>query len=170
MIKPLESILFATDLTPDCQAAYDYAVTLSIRFNATLYILYVMESMPENVEGRLKGLLGRHRWEDLRQVKEENVRRSLTGKVTSAQLLDNIKNFCNSVGVQDDACQFHSREIIISSGDVAETILDNARENESDLIVLGSRPGVLAKNHINDTIKTVLKEADVAVTVIPSRS
>lgn len=168
MIKPLESILFATDLTPDCQPAYDYAVSLSVRFNATLYILYVMEEMPENVEGRLKGLLGRHRWEDMRQMKEENVRRSLTGKVTSAHLLKSIKDFCQNVGVEDDSCQFHSREIIISSGDLAETILKNARENESDLIVLGARGGVLAKNHINDTIKFILKEAEVPVTIVPA--
>ena len=147
MIKPLESILFATDLTTDCQAAYDYAVSLSVRFNATLFILYVMEEMPENVEGRMKGLLGRHRWEDIKQMKEENVRRSLTGKVTSSQLLSNIKDFCQNVGVLDASCQFHSRELIISSGDIAETILENARENESDLIVLGSRGGVLSKNH-----------------------
>jgi len=168
MIKPLESILFATDLTPNCQHAYEYAVSLSVRFNATLYILFVMEEMPDNVEERIKGLIGRHQWEDLKQMKEENVRRSLTGKVTSSELLHNLKEFCQMVGVQDNACQFHSREIIISSGQLAETILKNARENNCDLIVLGSRGGVFSKNHINDTIKTVLKEASVTVSVVPA--
>lgn len=168
MIKPLEAILFATDLTPNCQQAYDYAVSLSLRFKATVYILYIMEVMPENVEGRIKGLLGRHRWEDLLQSKEENVRRSLTGKVTSAKLLDDIKSFCENVGVGSEECDFQSREVIISAGDIPETIIKNARENECDLIVMASREGILSRNMLGDKIKTVLKESPIPVTIVPA--
>lgn len=169
MIKPLEGILFATDLTPDCQNAYDHAVSLSLKFKATVYILYIMEAIPENVEGRIKGLLGRHRWEDLIQTKEENVRKSLTGKVTSSQLLDDIKTFCQNTGVDDAECDFQSREIIISAGDVAKTIIQKAKENECDLIVLASRGGILSRNLVGDTVKTVLKDSHIPVTVVPAK-
>lgn len=167
MIKPLEAILFATDLTPDCQQAYDYAVSLSMRFKATVYILYIIETMPDNVEGQLKGLLGRHRWESILETKKAGVRKSLTGKMTSAKLLHDIKEFCQNVGMREEECDFQSREVIISAGDLSETILKTARENECDLIVMASREGALSRNSVGDTIKTVLKQAPVPVTVVP---
>jgi nucleotide-binding universal stress UspA family protein len=168
MLKPLNAILFATDLTLNCQQAYEFAVSQSIRFNAVVYILYIIEAMPENVEGRIKGLLGRHRWEDIIQVKEENAHKSLTGKIRASNLLNDIKTFCESVGVDDDSCVFQPRELLISAGDIAETIIKNAKENECDLIVLAARKGIMSRNLIGDNIKSVLKHSPIPVTVVPT--
>lgn len=169
MIKPLEGILFATDLSPDCQPAYEYAVSLGLRFNATVYILYIMDVLPENMEGRIKGLLGRHQWEDIIHTKEEKVRHSLTGKVTNVQLLNDIQSFCESVGSASTECGFQSREIIISTGDVPETIIKQAQENECDVIVMASREGLFARNQVSDRLKSVLKDSPIPVTVVPAK-
>lgn len=168
MLKPIESILFATDLTPNCQQAYEHAVGLSIRFKATLYLLYVIESMPENVEVRLKSLLGRHQWEDVMSTKIADAQKSLTGKIRSPGLFSQIQEFCQAVGVDDDSCQFQSREILISAGDIAENILVHAKENECDLIVLGARKGLLVHNSIGTKMKTVLKNSPIPVTIVPA--
>jgi len=91
MIKPINAILFATDLSPQCQQAYEFAVAMGIRNKALVYILYILEEMPESIESRIQGLVGRHQWQDLMQTKREDVHKSLTGKRLSSQVLQEIQ-------------------------------------------------------------------------------
>ncbi len=168
MLKPIDVILFATDLTPACQQAYEFAVAMAIRNKALLYILYIVADIPESIESRLKTLVGRHQWKDLMQNKQEDIHKSLTGKRTSSQVLEDIQEFCEKVGMDEDSCAFHSREIIISAGDVAETIIENAEGNECDIIVMGAHDGLISRNSIGDSIKTVLKLSPLPVIVVPA--
>lgn len=168
MLKPIDVILFATDLTPGCQQAYEFAVAMAIRNKALLYILYIIADIPDTVENRLRSLVGRHQWQDLMQNKKEDIHKSLTGKRTSNQVLEEIQDFCEKVGMDEDSCAFHSREIIISAGEVAETIIHNAEENECDIIVMGAHNGLISRNTIGDSIITVLKLSSIPVTVVPA--
>lgn len=168
MLKPIDKILFATDLTPGCQKAYEFAIAMAIRNKAALYILYVIQDMPESVEGRLKTLIGRHQWQDLMNTRREDIQKSLTGKRTSLNVLQDIQDFCEKIGMDGDACAFHSREIIISAGDIAEMIVKNAGEHACDIIIMGAHEGFVSGNSIGDNIKTVLKRSPVPVTVVPA--
>lgn len=169
MIKPINAILFATDLTSNCQQALDFTLGLGARYNATVYLLHVVEKVPENVEGRLKELLGKHQWDDIVNTQQQNVHRSLAGKTSiNRKVRQDIQNFCKTVGIDDEACQLQSREIIISAGDIAENIVAHAVENKCDVIVLGAKNGILSKNSIGLTIKTVLKNSKIPVTIAPA--
>ena len=168
MLKPIDVILFATDLTPGCQQAYEFSVAMAIRNKALLYILYIIEEIPESIEGRFKGLVGKHEWQELMQTKKDDIHKSLTGKRLSSQVFKEIQDFCEKVGMDEDSCAFHSREVIISAGDIAETIISNAEENKCDIIILGSHEGMLSRNSVGSSIKSVLKLSPVPVTVVPS--
>lgn len=170
MLKPIDVILFATDLTPGCQPAYEFAVAMAIRNKALLSILYIIADIPESIENRLRTLVGRHQWQDLMQLKKEDVHKSLTGKRTTDLVLGEIQDFCEKVGMDENSCAFHSREIIISAGDVAETIISNAEEYECDIIVMGAHSGLISRNAIGDSINTVLKLSPIPVTVVPAAS
>jgi nucleotide-binding universal stress UspA family protein len=171
MLKPIRSILFATDLSKNCQPAYDFALSLATQFHATIYLLHVIEPLPDNVEGRLKDLLGKHQWEDMINSQQTNVRRSLLGKTpTNTVVRDALNSFCSQAGIDEDACKFNSREIIISDGDMDEEILKHAEENDCDLIVLGGHKNLFAKTSVGSTTKTVLKKSKVPVTVVPPSS
>ena len=85
MLKPIKSILFATDLSKNCQAALDFTNAMATRFQSKVYLLHVIEDLPEGVDGRLKNLLGRHKWEDLVNAQQANVHKSLTGKTSANQ-------------------------------------------------------------------------------------
>ncbi len=168
MLKPIRSILFATDLTPNCQQALEFSIAMSARFQATIFMLHVIEKLPESVEGRLKGLLGRHQWSDIVDAQQANVHRSLTGKTSvNTQVRQDIQNFCKLVGIDDATCSVQSREIIISDGEVAESITSHARENQCDLIVLGAKKGVFSKTSVGGIIKSVLKDSTIPVTIVP---
>jgi len=170
MLKPIRSILFATDLTPNCQPALEFTIAIATRFQATIHMLHVIEKLPEQYSGRLKGLLGNHQWEDRVKAEQENVHKSLLGKQsTSSGIRSSIRNFCQQEGIEDASCDFKSSEIIISDGELIEEILENAEKNECDLIVLGGgHRKVFSKSSLSNTAKGVLKKSKIAVTVVPS--
>lgn len=171
MLKPIRSILFATDLSENCQPAYDFTLSLAVKFQATIYLLHVIEPLPENVEGRLKDLLGKHQWEDMVNSQQTNARRSLLGKTPASTVVkDALNSFCNQSGIDEEACNFQSREIIISDGDIEDEILHHAAENECDLIVLGGHKNLFSKTSVGSTTKIVLKKSKIPVTVVPPNS
>lgn len=169
MIKPIRSILFATDLTPNCQPALDFTIAIATRFNATIYMLHVIEKLPENVSGRLKGLLGAHQWQSMVGAQQESAHKSLLGKQSTATgIRESVRNFCQQEGIDDSACDFQSSEIIITDGELIDDILNKAETNQCDLIVLGGHRSVFAKTSIGSTAKGVLKKSKIPVTVVPS--
>lgn len=171
MLKPIKSILFATDLTPNCQEALNFTISVATRFQATIYMLYVIEKLPEHLTGRLKDLIGTHRWESLIHSHKMSAHKSLLGKQSTSHVIrQDLQKFCEMSGLDDDSCNYQSREIILTSGNIIEDILNNAETNECDLIVLGGRKNIFSKTSVGSTTKGVLKRSKIPVTVVPSVS
>ena len=171
MIKPVQSLLFATNLTQECRQALEYSVSMGMHFNAVIYMLHVIEDLPDFVEDRMQDLLGKHQWKDIADAKQDSVKKSLLGKQTiSAEIREKLREVCKSVRLDDSAYDLQYQQIIVSKGDVAENILEKAKENNCDLIVMGARSAYFAGNNIGTTIKSVLKNSPVAVSVVPSKN
>jgi nucleotide-binding universal stress UspA family protein len=168
MFKPIQSILFATNLSENCLAAFDFAASMATRYQATLVLLHVLEKMPEYIEGRLKGLLGEQQWQELSQTHADNARQVLIGKKSSSKLIrEALDKFCIDAGIDDASCGFHSREIVIADGEIVEEIIEQSKKYEADLIILGTRDGFLSDNRIGQTIKSVLRNSKIPVMVVP---
>lgn len=169
MLKPIKSILFATDLSSNCQEALDFTIAIATRFKATICMLYVIEKLPELVDERVKNLVGVHQWEEMIDTHKMSAHKSLLGKTsTNAMVRKAIHDFCKQEGIDDEACDIQSREIIISHGDVVEAILHNAEKNKCDLIVLGGHKNLFSKTSVGSTTKNVLRKSKIPVTVVPS--
>jgi nucleotide-binding universal stress UspA family protein len=168
MLKPIRSILFATDLSSNCQEALDFTIAVATRFHATIYMLYVIEKLPELVDERVKNLVGVHQWEEMIDSHKMTAHKSLLGKTsTNAMIRKAIHDFCKQEGIDDDSCDIQSREIIISYGQIVEDILSNAEKNKCDLIVLGAHQNLFSKTSVGSTTKGVLKKSKIPVTVVP---
>ncbi len=168
MLKPIRGILFATDLTPNCQPALDFTISVATRFHATVYMLHVIEELPGNMNDRLKDLLGNHEWSKMVDSHKMIAHKSMTGKTSTNGLVrEAIHNFCKQEGIDDDSCDFQSREIIITDGDIVGDILENAEKNECDLIVLGGHLNLFSKTATGSKTKGVLKMSKIPVTVVP---
>ena len=170
MVKSIKSILFATDLTPVCQPALDFTLSVATRFNATIYMLHVIEKLPENMDGKLKDLLGTHQWEKMVASHEMHARKSLLGKQsTNSVIREAIHNFCKTEGIDAAACNMNAHEIIVSGGELIEDILKNAEQNNCDLIVIGGHHSTLfSKTSMSGTAKGLLKKSKIPVTVVPA--
>lgn len=168
MLKPIKSILFATDLSANCQEALDFTIALATHHHATIYMLYVIEKLPEHVDERVKSLVGVHQWGDMVDIKKTTAHKSLLGKTpANVQVRQAIHNFCKQEGIEEESTDFESRQIIISYGDIVDDILDNAQKNECDLIVLGGHQTLFSKTALGSTTKGVLKKSRIPVTVVP---
>ena len=169
MIKPLKTILFATNLSDSCSKAFEMAATLAIRYQATLVLLHVVEKAPDYVEARLKALLGEAQWDDMVDSLADDAQRLLIGKKSSSTIIrDALNRFCTQAGIEDNSCDYHSREIVVSNGDVVEDILYYAKTFNCDVIILGARKGMLSETAIGGTIKSVLRKSKKPVLIVPS--
>ena len=169
MFKNFKSILFATNLQDNCKPAFDFAVSIATRYQATIVLLHVLENrMPDYVESRLKGLLGEEKWEEMKETHETNARQALIAKKSTDQLIqDALGKFCDEAGIDDASCGYHSREIVIGDGDVIDEIIDKAKEYQCDMIIMGAREGLIRDTAVSHVIKGVLHQAKRPVVVVP---
>ncbi len=170
MLKSIKSILFATDLTKNCQPALDFTLSIATGFEATIYMLHVIEKLPEHMDDRLKDLLGAHHWDKMVDSHKTNARKSLLGKQsTNSVVRESIHNFCQQEGLTADASNFNAHEIIVSDGEIIEDILGNAEQNNCDLIVIGGHHSSLfSKTAMSNTAKGLLKKSLIPVTIVPA--
>lgn len=168
MIKPIQNLLFATNLSPDCISAFDYAAAIATRFQATLVLLHVVDRLPEQVESRLKGLLGKEKYQEAMDSQINSAREKLIGKKSSNWMIQAaLAQFCSDAGIDDDACGYHSREIVVTDGEVIESIIGTAQDYKCDLIVMGTREGFFSHNSLGSVIKGVMRQAKMPVMVVP---
>lgn len=168
MFKPIQSILFATNLAENCRPAFDMAASLATRYQATLVLLHVIEKIPDYVEGRLKGLLGARQWQDISLKHQNEARQNLIGKKSSNTLIRTaLEQFCAEAGIDDNVCGYHSREIVVCDGELVETIVSTARTSDCDMIVMGTKAGLISGPAIGATIKAVMRQSGKPVLVVP---
>ena len=170
MLKSVKSILFATDLTKNCQPALDFTLSMATAFNAKIYMLHVIEKLPDNVDERLKDLLGTHKWGEIADSHITNARKSLLGKQsTNSVVREAIHNFCKQEGIADDPAKFQAHEIVVSDGFIIDDILKYSKKHNCDLITIGGNHSTLfSKTAMSSTAKGVLKESKIPVTVVPA--
>lgn len=168
MIKSVNTILFATNLSQECMAAFDLAAAIATRFKATLVLLHVMEKMPDYIESRLKGMLGEEEWKKTIESQVSGARQQLIGKKSSNTMIQTaLSQFCSDAGIDDDACGYHSREIVVTDGEVIQDILECSRSYKCDLIIMGASSGFLSTNTIGPVIKGVMRKSKIPVMMVP---
>ena len=87
MIPEIKKILFTTDLSKNSRHAYNYAVSLAGRYNATITILYVMEEPSRTYSEQVKDMLGEERWQKVQETHEQHARQLLIGKRHEATMI-----------------------------------------------------------------------------------
>jgi nucleotide-binding universal stress UspA family protein len=168
MFKQLKTIMFATNLDDNCRAAFDIAASMAIRYQATLVLLHVLEELPSNINGRLKGLIGDEAWADITKHHADDARDVLIGKRSTSKLIQKaLGQFCINAGIDDSGCDYHSREIVVTDGILVDEIVNQAVKYKSDLIIMGSREGLVSEIHIGSTIKSVMRRSHIPVMVVP---
>ncbi|MFK5952400.1 MAG: universal stress protein [Desulfobacterium sp.] len=167
MKEDFKKILFATDLSNNCRHAFAYAANMAARYGGGVTLLHVLESVPESLDSRLKGLLGKEQWEMLHSKHEHDARATLIGKKSElATIHQALGTFSDAA--QSEGCRYAVENILVIDGHVVDTILETAEEEGCDLIVLGSNKTMFTDSKsLGHRAKSILKRSRIPVMMIP---
>lgn len=168
MIPQIKKILFTTDLSRQTRHAFDYAVSLANLYGATLSILYVMEEVSPAQSANLQGFIGDERWEQLRQAHEQEARQILIGKKKEGAMIRMALAEMFSASQKDlKHSEVRADEIVVTQGEPAECILNEAASRRADLIVMGYHPrGRLEEAVTGSVSRSVVRRAKVPVLLV----
>lgn len=145
--SPPRKILLATDLSARSDRALDRAAQLARQWNATLIIVHALEKPPANPPW----------WS---RVEETPSWRRPTEPATAIE--EQIR--------RDAPPDIGAFEVRVSEGYPAEVVLETARQEQVDLIVLGTaRNEVLGRMMLGDTIEYLVRKSPVSVLVVKNR-
>jgi nucleotide-binding universal stress UspA family protein len=150
MIPEITKILYATDLSKNSLFAFGYAVRIARQFRAGITVLHVAEPV--------SGTLGN--W-----VKERMEEEELAFSVKTIR--GHLERFCEVMD-KDRTCIELVSNILVRVGHPAEEILVAAREESSDILVLGTHGKGFLKNAILGSVsRKILDRSSMPVVVIP---
>jgi nucleotide-binding universal stress UspA family protein len=160
MLPSIRKILFATDLSDNCASTLDYAVSMAEKYHARLMVLHVLEPVTSNPYLQLKGFKSDKEWQSLERDKQEKLKHILEA---------GLKDLCREINDRLSACQIPDDHILLEEGVPVEVILQVARKNQADLIVIGTHGyGIVKDALMGGTARRVLRRSTLPVLVVHS--
>ncbi len=133
MVPQISKILFATDLSPNSRAAFDYAVSLANSYGAVITVLHLMEEVSHASSVHIQTFLGQEKWQELQQAHEQEAKQILIGKRREGAMIKAaLEEFCEEVKKDHDDCEFMTDETVVTRGNVVEEILAVSRDRGCD--------------------------------------
>jgi len=165
----IKKILYATDLSETAVHAFSYAVSLANMYGAGITILHVLAEFPG--EDFIANMINTDTWEEIKSRHYSDARDQLIGKKRdSVAIKEVLQAFSEEAqgGAEDQA--FVTDEVLIKHGAPAEVIVETAREQNCDLIVVGTHGhSTLADVMVGSTAKWIIKHSPIPVLVIRLR-
>lgn len=150
MIPKIKKILYATDLSAGASHAFGYAMSIAISNEARISIINVYEKFSHNTNIQMRS-------QDFASAKIK-----LTERI-KARLLEYSKK------EGDSECYFTKfiENIYVTSGTPVEEIIDQAKDGNYDLIVMGTHGhGFLYSTLIGSNAKKMIQQSEIPVLVV----
>ncbi|MBU1194162.1 MAG: universal stress protein [Proteobacteria bacterium] len=174
MIKQINKILFATDLSRSSVDVFEKTVALANQVNASIVIVHVIEdgSGGGGTQKQIIHLVDRDLYEKNRKQSQDTVRNVLIGKQRLVPAIQKaLKELCD----QNNACtgdverpvKIDSIEVVY--GNAAERIMEIAEKTGCDLISMGyyqhgSILKMITGSHIG---KNIIHGSNIPVFLVP---
>jgi nucleotide-binding universal stress UspA family protein len=144
-----KKVLFCTDFSENADHAFEYAYGVAKRDGGLLYIFHVIPDNPH--QGYVEGFLSAEDAEKIQRAIREDLDTNCRERYVS--------NLAEGV----------SFETVTKSGKEAEEILEFARKEQVDLIVMGTH-GRTGMEHVffGSVAEKVIRHSPIPVLVIPS--
>ncbi|MBE0617270.1 MAG: universal stress protein [Proteobacteria bacterium] len=156
MLPEYQTILYATDLSPNAARAFRHAVSLAAHYGAKIHLLHVLAETETAVVNYVATVMGEDKLADLELEHHNEVRAEILGRLetfTREELPPDLPHGCVS-GIE------------VVHGDPAEEILETAGRIGADLIVMGSHSrGRLRQVLLGAVTERVLRRASCPVFV-----
>ena len=159
MIPKIKRILYATDLSPNSEYAFRYAINSAIQHDAKIIILHVIEPIASAMYVEVGFIVGE---EQAREIFAKGA------SVARDRVKNRLKIFSKKELADDPRATDRVQGIEICEGYPAEAILQKADELDCDEIVMGTHgKGILANTFLGSVTKRVLRRTRKPVFIIP---
>jgi len=159
MIPKIKKILYATDLSKNSVYAFRYAVNSAENHDAQIYLLHVLERMPESQESFLKAFLDAEKIDQIRA----------TGRTEAGKRIQKrLEAFCREELQNRPEGLNRVVSVQVVEGDPAGTILGKAEELKADTVIMGTHgKGFLEHAFLGSVAEKVLQRIRIPVFIIP---
>lgn len=158
MSNEIRSILYAADLSDDCEVVLAYAIALANRLGARLQVLTVIPDEREKSLIEVDSYVPQAQLDKYHDARALRARQHIEAQVAAFYAVR-----------ADKAPERPIAEIAVHEGDdVAELILDEARKGSADLIVMASRgEGILMGLLFGSVVHEVTRKSPVPLLLLP---
>jgi nucleotide-binding universal stress UspA family protein len=161
-----KKILYATDLSETAVHSFSYAVSLANMYGAGMTILHVLAEFPG--EEFITNMINSDTWQEIKRRHYSEARDQLIGKKRDhVAIKEVLQAFSEEAKADGEGQAFVTDEVLIKNGDPAEIIVQTAKEQNCDLIVMGTHGhGGITDVLIGSTAKRVIRQSTIPVLVI----
>jgi nucleotide-binding universal stress UspA family protein len=162
----IKKILYATDLSETAVHAFSYAVSLANMYGAGITILHVLAEFPG--EEFVLNMIDIDTWKEIKMRQYSEARdKMISTKRDHIAIKEVLRAFSEEAKTDAENQTFVTDEILVRDGTPSETIVQTAKEQNFDLVVMGTHGrGVIADVLIGSTAKWVVKHSPIPVLVI----
>jgi len=162
----IKKILYATDLSSNAVHAFSYAVSLASMYGASITILHVLAGFPG--EEFVLNMIDTDTWKKIKSRHYSEAQdKIIDRKKDHVALQEVLQAFSEEVKADERNQTFATGEILIRDGAPAEVIIETAKKQNCDLIIMGTRGhGVIADVLIGSTARWVTRHSPIPVLVI----
>jgi nucleotide-binding universal stress UspA family protein len=162
----IKKILYATDLSETSVHAFSYAVSLANMYGAGITILHVFAEFPG--ERFIANMINTDTWKEIKKRHYSEARDQLIDmKRDHMAIREVLQAFSEKAQADAEDQTFDADDILIKNGVPAETIVETAKEQNCDLIVMGTHGhGAITDVLIGSTAKWVVRQSLIPVLVI----
>jgi len=160
MSNEIKSILYAADVSDDCERLLAYAIDMANRLGARLQVLTVIPDQREKSLIEVDSHVPQEMLDKYHDARAMRVKQHIEAQVAAFYAVR-----------ADKAPQRPISEITVHEGDdVAELILDEARIGSTDLILMASRgEGLLMGLLFGSVVNEVTRKSSVPLLLVPIR-
>ena len=162
----IKKILYATDLSENAVHAFSYAVSLANMYGASITILHVLAGFPG--EDFILNMIDTDTWKKIKLRHYSEARdKMISTKRDHIAIKEVLRAFSEEAKTDAENQTFITDEILVREGTPAETIVQTAKEQNFDLIVMGTHGhGVITDVLIGSTARWVIRHSPIPVLVI----
>jgi nucleotide-binding universal stress UspA family protein len=155
-LPQIKTILYTTSLGKHTRPVFRQAVNLATQFNARIIMLHVVEPMGEMRQALIQNYLPEELVQKMHDEGIETIR---------AQMQQRVADFCAEELSSLPSELSLDVEHQVIEGNHVDSILQQARDINADLIVMGQENTF---GHHSHTTQQVTKNAEVPVLVVPT--
>lgn len=164
----IKKILYATDLSENARHVFTYAVSLAVKYSASITMLHVVHEIPDFADRSVANYIEADRWEQIKKRHLEDARQVLIGKRKEHLAVKEVlEQFAENIRNSGEASKFSFDEIIVEIGNPVELILETAESRNCDIIVMGKTgQGLIEGALMGSTATRVVRRSKKPVLVI----